>query len=308
MLEATRRTAGWVLPITRDLLHPHTFYGPLLDLVGLGMIAHRGYDLARIVGTIYMTLEGVFGVPLDVAASYIILFSIYGAVLGASGAGKFFLEWSLAAVGTSGGGAGPGRAVTRRGPAARHRVGKRRRQHRDARLGRVADAEARRLQPAHGRRDPLGRRHRRNHLSARAGRGGVHHRGVPAHHVSEGDRDGGDTGAALFLLDLPDDRGRHARAPARGRCRSRRRRCGSSRSASGYHFLAVVGIPLMLILGMSPFRAVFFSMLDRGRAQLRRSRERALAAPPARRALRRRAQRASGGVDDGNGGHHRWRR
>ena len=66
------------------------------------MIAHRGYDLARIVGTIYMTLEGVFGVPLDVAASYIILFSIYGAVLGASGAGNFFLDWSLAAVGTSG--------------------------------------------------------------------------------------------------------------------------------------------------------------------------------------------------------------
>ena len=90
----------------------YTFYGPLLDLVGLGLIAHRGYDLSRIVGTIYMTLEGVFGVPLDVAASYIILFSIYGAVLGASGAGKFFLEWSLAAVGKSGGGAGPGRAVT----------------------------------------------------------------------------------------------------------------------------------------------------------------------------------------------------
>ena len=112
VLEATRRTAGWVLPVTATGFILYTFYGPLLDLVGLGLIAHRGYDLSRIVGTIYMTLEGVFGVPLEVAASYIILFSIYGAVLGASGAGRFFLEWSMAAVGKSGGGAGPGRAVT----------------------------------------------------------------------------------------------------------------------------------------------------------------------------------------------------
>ena len=112
VLEATRRTAGWVLPVTATCFILYTFYGPLLDLVGLGIVAHRGYDLSRIVGTVYMTLEGVFGVPLDVAASYIILFSIYGAVLGASGAGKFFLEWAMAAVGTSGGGAGPGRAVT----------------------------------------------------------------------------------------------------------------------------------------------------------------------------------------------------
>jgi len=101
VLEATRRTAGWVLPITATCFILYTFYGPLLDLVGLGMIAHRGYDLARIVGTIYMTLEGIFGVPLDVAASYIILFSIYGAILGASGAGKFFLEWAMAAVGSA---------------------------------------------------------------------------------------------------------------------------------------------------------------------------------------------------------------
>ena len=44
-----------------------------------------------------MTLEGVFGVPLDVAASYIVLFTIYGAVLEFSGAGKFFLDWAMAA-------------------------------------------------------------------------------------------------------------------------------------------------------------------------------------------------------------------
>jgi len=112
VLEATRRTTGWILPLTAAAFLVYAFYGPLLDLVGLTILAHRGYDPPRIVGTSFMTLEGIFGVPLDVAATYIILFSLYGAILTASGAGRFFLDWSMAAVGRSGGGAGPGRAVT----------------------------------------------------------------------------------------------------------------------------------------------------------------------------------------------------
>ena len=59
-----------------------------------------------------MTLEGIFGVPLDVATTYIILFTIYGAVLEQSGAGRFFIDWSLAAMGRSRSGAAPGRTVT----------------------------------------------------------------------------------------------------------------------------------------------------------------------------------------------------
>jgi TRAP transporter 4TM/12TM fusion protein len=59
-----------------------------------------------------MTLDGIFGVPLDVAATYIILFSIFGAVLERSGAGRFFIDWSLAAMGRSHSPAAPGRSVT----------------------------------------------------------------------------------------------------------------------------------------------------------------------------------------------------
>ena len=112
VLEATRRTAGPILPITAAMFVAYAFYGPVLDLVGLGAVAHRGYDPARIVGTLYMTLEGIFGVPLDVAATYIALFTIFGAVLGVSGTGTFLVEWALAAVGRSRHGAGAGRAVT----------------------------------------------------------------------------------------------------------------------------------------------------------------------------------------------------
>ena len=49
----------------------------------------------------YMGLEGIFGVPLDVAATYIVLFAIYGAVLEYSGAARFFVEISFAAFGRS---------------------------------------------------------------------------------------------------------------------------------------------------------------------------------------------------------------
>jgi TRAP transporter 4TM/12TM fusion protein len=112
VLEATRRTVGWVLPVTALLFMVYAYVGPLLELVGLGVIAHRGYYPDRLIGTLYMTLDGIFGVPLDVAATYIILFAIYGAVLEQSGAGRFFIEWALAAMRGRRSGAAPGRAVT----------------------------------------------------------------------------------------------------------------------------------------------------------------------------------------------------
>jgi TRAP transporter 4TM/12TM fusion protein len=112
VLEATRRTTGWVLPVTAALFILYAYLGPLFDLVGLSEIAHRGYYPDRLVGTLYMTLDGIFGVPLEVAATYIVLFSVYGAVLEHSGAGKFFIDWSLAAMGRSRSPAAPGRSVT----------------------------------------------------------------------------------------------------------------------------------------------------------------------------------------------------
>jgi len=112
VLEATRRTTGWVLPVVALIFLIYAYYGPLFDAIGLSLIAHRGYTPARIVGTIYMTLEGMFGVPLDVTSTYIILFTIFGAILEYSGAGRFFVDWTMAAVGRSGGAAGPGRTVT----------------------------------------------------------------------------------------------------------------------------------------------------------------------------------------------------
>ena len=111
VLEATRRTVGWILPATAVGFVAYAYYGPLFDLVGLSLLGHRGYALDRLIGTLYMTLEGIFGVPLDVASTYIVLFTIFGAVLERSGAGTFFLQWAMAAMGRSRSSSGAGRTV-----------------------------------------------------------------------------------------------------------------------------------------------------------------------------------------------------
>ena len=115
VLEATRRTVGWILPVTAGVFLLYGYYGPRLELVGLELFAHRGYSVTRLVGTLYMTLEGIFGVPLNVAATYIVLFTVFGAMLQHSGAGQFFIAWTMAAFGRSTSGAGPGRTVTMSG-------------------------------------------------------------------------------------------------------------------------------------------------------------------------------------------------
>jgi TRAP transporter 4TM/12TM fusion protein len=106
VLEATRRTTGWILPVVAALFLAYAYFGALLPPPW----THRGYDIERLVGHMYISLEGIFGVPLDVAATFIILFTIYGAVLEHSKAGEFYVNFSLAA--TGGKPAGAGRTVT----------------------------------------------------------------------------------------------------------------------------------------------------------------------------------------------------
>ncbi|MBI5068332.1 MAG: TRAP transporter fused permease subunit [Deltaproteobacteria bacterium] len=95
VLEATRRTSGLVLTLVVTLFLVYAFVGPWLPAPW----THRGYDLERLVGHMYMTLEGIFGSAIDVSATFIILFTIYGAVLQHSGAGEFFIDFSFAATG-----------------------------------------------------------------------------------------------------------------------------------------------------------------------------------------------------------------
>jgi TRAP transporter 4TM/12TM fusion protein len=97
VLEATRRTSGWILTAVVVAFIAYAFAGPWLPAPW----THRGYDVERLVGHMYMTLEGIFGTAIDVSATFIILFTIYGAILQYSGAGEFFIDFSSSVMGRS---------------------------------------------------------------------------------------------------------------------------------------------------------------------------------------------------------------
>ncbi|NIK54537.1 TRAP transporter permease [Kribbella shirazensis] len=108
LLEACRRTTGWVLPLFSLLFIAYAYYGGYLPFTW--SLAHQGFNFDAIIAQFTMGTAGFYGTPLNVAASYIVLFTIYGAVLDYSGAGKFFIDLSFAAFKRSR--TAPGRTVT----------------------------------------------------------------------------------------------------------------------------------------------------------------------------------------------------
>jgi len=95
ILEANRRSSTWILPFICILFLAYALLGSYLPAPW----THRDYEVGRLLGSLYMTLEGIFGVAVDVSSTLIILFTIYGAFLQYSGAGKFFIDFSFAAMG-----------------------------------------------------------------------------------------------------------------------------------------------------------------------------------------------------------------
>ena len=93
--EAARRTVGWHLPALAAVAIGYAY---LADFAP-GPFHGPPKNLDDIVGNQYLGLEGMMGTPLQAAATYIILFTIYGAILEISGAGKFFIDLSFALTG-----------------------------------------------------------------------------------------------------------------------------------------------------------------------------------------------------------------
>ena len=102
VLEAMRRTNGWIMPIITSAFIAYALLGPYLPAPW----THKGYEVGRLVGVMYLTLEGIYGVAVDVSSSLIILFTIFGAFLQHSGAGKFYIDFSFSAMGGKPTGAG----------------------------------------------------------------------------------------------------------------------------------------------------------------------------------------------------------
>lgn len=89
VLELTRRTSGWTLPILAGVFILYAFVGPYLPSI----LNHSGYSIERFTTYIY-GLDGIFGVTLDVSSKYILLFIIFGAFLQMSGVGRYFIDFS----------------------------------------------------------------------------------------------------------------------------------------------------------------------------------------------------------------------
>lgn len=108
LAELSRRSVGKTFTYVLVGFLLYAYFGKYIP----GPIAHKGYDLDRIVGHMTMTLEGVFGVPISVSVSFVMLFVVYGVFMDAAGAGKFWLDLSMAVMGRKASSAGRGAVIT----------------------------------------------------------------------------------------------------------------------------------------------------------------------------------------------------
>ncbi|RCK28348.1 permease [Thalassospira profundimaris] len=109
VLEASRRAVGLGMTIIGIVAIVYALSGPRGALPWLGewlpgILAHRGADIDRLVGQLYLGQEGIYGLPMGVAATYIFMFVLFGAFLEVTGAGKFFIDMAYAATGKKAGG------------------------------------------------------------------------------------------------------------------------------------------------------------------------------------------------------------
>ncbi len=95
LLEATRRVIGPALPVIGIAFIAYAFLGPHMP----DLIAFKGVSLNRFVGQMTMSTEGIYGIPLDVSATIVFLFVLFGAMLDKAGAGHYFIQLALSLLG-----------------------------------------------------------------------------------------------------------------------------------------------------------------------------------------------------------------
>jgi len=95
VLEAGRRTVGLFLPILGGVCIIYSFYGPHFP----GLFAHGGLSATRFIDFMYLSQEGLFGVPLRVSAVFVFLFVLFGAFLKTSGIGDFYNNLAMSVAG-----------------------------------------------------------------------------------------------------------------------------------------------------------------------------------------------------------------
>jgi TRAP transporter 4TM/12TM fusion protein len=95
LLEAARRVIGPALPVIAVAFCVYAFFGPYMPEI----IAFKGVSVGRFVGQMTMSTEGIYGIPLDVSATIVFLFVLFGAMLERAGAGRYFIQLALSLLG-----------------------------------------------------------------------------------------------------------------------------------------------------------------------------------------------------------------
>ncbi len=100
VFEAARRVVGLPIVIIAGIFVLYAFAGPYIP----GRLAHRGARLDTLVGHLFFTTEGIFGIPLGVSSTFIFLFILFGAYLEKTGLGQFFIDIANSIAGWASGG------------------------------------------------------------------------------------------------------------------------------------------------------------------------------------------------------------
>ena len=95
LLEASRRVIGPALSVIAIFFCIYAFLGPYMP----DLIAFKGVSLNRFMGQITMSTEGIYGIPLDVSATIVFLFVLFGAMLDKAGGGRYFIQLALSILG-----------------------------------------------------------------------------------------------------------------------------------------------------------------------------------------------------------------
>ena len=100
VLEACRRVIGFIMTGICATGILYAMYGPYMP----ELIIHKGYSIERIATTLWLTTEGIFGIPIGVAATFVFVFVLFGAILETTGGGAFFIDMAYALTGRFSGG------------------------------------------------------------------------------------------------------------------------------------------------------------------------------------------------------------
>jgi TRAP transporter 4TM/12TM fusion protein len=100
LLEATRRSMGWPLPLIAIGFMAYALAGPLFP----GLLQHAGASWSQLVNHQYLTSQGVYGVAVGVVATYVFHFVLFGVLATRVGLGQLFLDVASAIAGRYAGG------------------------------------------------------------------------------------------------------------------------------------------------------------------------------------------------------------